>query len=275
MAQDYLTVTAFVQKAEDITNTPGVIHFRGNDTRGYFEYDKKLNALDGMKVGLIPLVAGHNYDYIVEATGGIRVRSDWLQTIDYEVDWVTVPIDEVIEVSTGSGSWYKMHFAGYEPNSPNSKPYLAFQAGRSSETALDLQEVISVTLSNWDGLAGKYFLFYSDTSSYYIWFNLENGNVDPGGSGGPLENSGYTGIEVDIQTGEPADSIAESVKDAIDSISDFSAVISNQSNSIVEITVQESGLVFDATPENSNLTISVKMQGGDIVGWPMARPILP
>lgn len=275
MAQDYLSVTAFVQKAEDLTNIPGVIHFRGTDNRGYFEYDKKLNALDGMKVGLIPLLSGNPYDYIVEATGGIRVRSDWLQTIEYDVDWTTVPIDEVIEVSTGSGSWYKMHFAGYEPNSPNSKPYLTFQAGRSSETALDLQEVISVTLSDWSNLGGKYILFYSDDTSYYIWFDLDDGSTDPGAAGGPLDGMGYTGVEVDIQTGEPANSIATSVKDAVDSIADFSAVISSQDDRIVEITVQQSGLVFDATPENSNLTISIKMQGGDIVGWPMARPILP
>lgn len=275
MAQDYLTVTAFVQKAEDLTNIPGVIHFRGEDSRGYFEYDKRLNALDGLKVALDPLPSGNPYDYVVVATGGIRVRADWLQTIDYEVEWQTVPIDEVIEVSTGSGSWYKMHFAGYEPNSPNDKPYLTFQAGRSSETSLDLQEVISVTLSDWSDLGGKYFLFYSDDNSYYIWFDLDNESSDPGSAGGPLENSGYTGVEVDIKTGEPANSIANSVKDAIDAISDFEAIISSEDDRIVEITVKQSGLVFDATPENSNLTISVKMQGGDIVGWSMARPILP
>lgn len=275
MSQDYLTLTAFVQKAEDITNIPGLRHFRGDDARGYFEYNTKLNALDGMKVNLIVLDPGMPYDYIVEATGGIRVRADWLETIEYDVEWAAVPIDEVIEVSTGSGNWYPMHFAGYDPDNPNSKPYLTFQSGRSSKTALDLQEVIHVTLSDWENLGGKHFLFYSEADSFYIWFNLDENNSDPGGPNGPLDGLGYTGVEIKIQTGEPADSIASSVQQEIDAISDFSAAVSTEDNRIVEITVEETGKVYDATPENSNLTIQIKMQGGDIVSWSMARPILP
>jgi len=272
MSEDYLYITGYVKTAESVLNYPGVQSFRGEDSRGTFMYDPKLNALDGYKSILFKRDTGDPYDYTVNATNAIRVRSDWIDSLDYDIDWTKVPIDEVIEVSTGNGSWYPMHFASYDPDNPNSEPYFTFRAGRSSTTSLELKERISINLTNWENLSGKYILIYSRTDSYYIWFNLDSGSTDPKSSGGPLYDTNYDPIQVDIQTGEPANSIATKVKDQVNSIGAFNASVSN---STVTIEVADYGKVYDASSGNSGLTVTTQVQGGDIESWPLARPILP
>lgn len=269
MSKDYLYITGYIRKAEDILNYPGTRTFRGEDSKGYFSYDPKLNALNGYKSILFK--AYDSYDYVVNATNGIKVRSDWIDSLDYDVDWELVPIDEVIEVSSGNGKWYPMHFASYDPNNPNEKPYFTFKSGRSSETALNLKEKIEITLSNWENLSGKYILLYSKDNSYYIWFNLDEGSSDPGASGGPLYGEGYTGIEISISTGEPADSIAEKVGNETDSLDDFDSSVSSN---VVTIEVSEYGKVYDASNGTSELNVVTRMQGGDVEAWSLARPII-
>jgi hypothetical protein len=272
MSKDYLYITGYILKAENILNYPGVITFRGEDSRGSFIYDSKLNALDGYKSILYKRETGDVYDYTVDATNAIRVRSDWIDSLDYDVDWTLVPIDETIEVSTGNGKWYPMHFAGYEPDNPNENYYFTFRAGRSSETSLDLKEKISIVAKDWEDLSSKYLLLYSIEKSFYLWFNLEEDSTDPKSSGGPLDGTDYEPIEINIETGEPADSIANKIKNKVDALEDFDASVSN---SEVTIEVVEVGKVYDASSGTSGLTVTTKVQGGDVEGWPLARPILP
>lgn len=272
MSKEYLYIAAFIKSAEDILNYPGIKSFRGEDSRGSFVYDPKLNALDGFKSTLFRRSSDDPYDYTVNATNAIRVRSDWVESLEYEIDWSLVPIDEVIEVSTGNGSWYPMHFASYDPDNPNDDPYFTFRAGRSSTTALELKERIEIVLTDWENLSGKYILIYSRTSGYYIWFDLDGGTTDPKSPGGPLYDTNYQPIKIDIQTGEPASSIATKVKNEIDSLEAFNASVTSNT---VTIEIADSGKVYDASSGNSGLAVTTKIQGGDVESWPLARPILP
>lgn len=271
MSKDYLYLTGIIKSAQDVTGYPGIRKFAGEDSKGYYFYSPRLNALDGFRERLFVAEPEETYDYIVNATNGLRVRSDWLESLEYEVDWTMVPLDEVIEVSTGDGNWYPMSFFKYDPDAPNN-PYFTFRAGRNSKTALDLNETVEVNLSDWENLGGKYFFIYSPDKTFYIWFNLDENNVDPGDPGGPLGTYSYTGLEISIETGEPANSIATKVKDAIDSRSEFNASVSSNK---VTIQVVESKAVYDASSGTTSLTINVTTQGGDVQSWPMARPILP
>ena len=266
---NYIKITAKVKSAEELTGYPGIVTFRGYYSNGMpFYYSPKLNRLASLPFVKIKPYEKDGYHYLILESGGILARSDWLKDISYIVDWSKCPIDEIIEVSNDQTNWYKMCFAGYDENDPNNKPFYTFAGGRNSKTSLPLREVVSVTLQDWNVVAGKYFLLYSKNNSYYVWFNLDNRNTDPG-----LQNK--IPIEVNIQTGSPASYIANLVKEKLNTISDFNASISQNNNRVVEITIQDVGKVYDASPGNSGLSISIRTQGGDVVSWSFARPILP
>lgn len=275
--RNYILITGIVKTAEEITGVPGVVEFRGVDSNGDYIYNKKLNSLSNFRVSITPINRTNNnpYDYIVNGTGRLVVKSEWVKDIQVQVNWSLVPIDELVEVSANGQDWYKMHFAYYDENEPNGLKYLVFQAGRSSKTALNLKEIISVAVNSWSNLGGKYFILYSPNKTYYVWFNIDNASVDPASSGGPLQNTNFIGIMVNIQTGAPASFIASKIAQAVNNVNEFTATVSPNNNSIVDIMVNQSGMVYDASPGNSGLSINVKMQGGDIVGWPFARIPLP
>lgn len=67
--------------------------------------------------------------------------------------------------------------------------------------------------------AGSYFTLYSagDTTTYYVWFNVDSGNSDPAPGG--------TGVQVNISTSDTHLTVATAVKDAIHALSDFNATL--------------------------------------------------
>jgi hypothetical protein len=201
-------------------------------------------------------------------TGGLRVRNNWIDNFQYETNWNLVPVDEIVEVSMDETNWYKMHFSHYDDAAPDGKYFFVFGAGRSSGTSLDWHETITITMKNWETLSGKHILIYSSDNKYYVWFNLDNGSTDP-------SITDYTGIEINIETGEPADSIASKVKDALDSLSDFNANISSSDDKIIEVEVAEAEKTYNASAANSGLQVNVIREGDDLVAWEYARPILP
>ena len=205
-------MTAKIQTAEELTGITGTKYFRGSDNNGDFYYHTKLNKLSGLTTVLEFTEEDDPFDYVVQNSGGLRVRDTWLTEFQYETTWEEVPLDEIVEVSMDEANWYKMHFSHYDPDSPNNKYFFVFGAGRSSGTSLDWTEQITILLKDWTTLSGKHILLYSDTSKYYIWFNLDESSTEP-------TVTGYTGVEVNIETGEPAYSIAEKVKDLIDGLS--------------------------------------------------------
>jgi len=56
-------ITGAIIAAATIINTPGALSFSGQDVRGYYQYDQRLNALAGLTLKLIPS-DNLSYDYI-------------------------------------------------------------------------------------------------------------------------------------------------------------------------------------------------------------------
>ncbi len=268
--EDYIVITGKVQKAEDITGIPGLKTFRGQDARGIYYYPAKLNQLAELEqVELLdPPPEATMYDYIVKGSGGILVRADWVDgppnNIQSTIDWASLPEGTEVEVSNDEDTWFKMHFATYDPNDPNGRPYYVFGSGRSAYTAQDQWiEQISITVP--DGISsvegGEYFLLYSDDTKYYVWFNVDDEDTDP-------EITDHTGVEVTLTAGYSSNDTASAIHDAVSQLADFS---SSLGTTTVTITVQDSGKVYDATKGTTELHIVITKQGGDVINYPYAR----
>jgi hypothetical protein len=132
----------------------------------------------------------------------------------------------------------------------------------------DRSEIVTVTCGAASGLTGtfgRYFLLYSNTTEYYVWYNrldLGQGNpniVVPG-------LSGKTGIQVDITNGTiTATGVATETATRINSVAatDFSA--DNPIPNVVRVTTTGVGDVTDASdgdvPYNTGFNPSVATQG--------------
>lgn len=76
-------------------------------------------------------------------------------------------------------------------------------------------------------LGGKYFTLNSanDATSYYVWFDVDNGSSDPAPGG--------TGIEVDISAGDSALTVAIAAAAAINALGDFGAPVPTTADFVV------------------------------------------
>lgn len=101
------------------------------------------------------------------------------------------------------------------------------------------------------GLAGKYFTVDSPTTPYYVWFDLDNGSVDPA----PI---GKTGIEVNIASSDSDSAIAGKVQAVLNVHSAFSATVLAAAVSITNLVP---GPVTNATAGDSGATVSTTTQG--------------
>lgn len=77
-----------------------------------------------------------------------------------------------------------------------------------------------------EDLNNKYFMLYSPSARYYVWFNVDSGGTDPA-------IGGYTGIPVAIAADASASTVAAAVKNAVDALAAFVAV---SSQAVVSIT---------------------------------------
>lgn len=271
--ENYYVIKGIIKTAEEITNKVGALTFRGKDAEGEYVYHPKLNALKDFTVDLTP-ITDNGYDYLVERTGGIRIREEWLKSKQVSVNWDLIPIDMIVETSMDEVNWYKMHFARYEPDSLSGRPYLTFAAGRSSKTALLVRETTVLNFTNVlaSTLSGKYFLVFSETNNYYVWFNLDNSSADPGSLGRPLFDLGYIGLKVDYLSGETLESILGKVASKITSTGEFTANQLDINMRTIELTYKNTSIVKDANAGIvDNLVITVGLQGGDVISWPFAR----
>ena len=62
-------------------------------------------------------------------------------------------------------------------------------------------------------LGGKYFLFNTPERAYYVWLDVDNGNTDPA-------VDGRIGVEVDISSGDTANTIAAAIQVALDALTE-------------------------------------------------------
>lgn len=102
------------------------------------------------------------------------------------------------------------------------------------------------------GLGSKYFTFSSDTTDYYAWYRVSNGNYDP-------NVLNRTGVVINITAGASASAVASATQAAITALSGITAtVLSNQ----VTITADVAGHIApDIADFNTGFTVAVTTQG--------------
>jgi len=274
---DLQYITGIIKSSAEITGIVGVDTFGGHDSQGYFKYDLRLNPLAGQRLRLLPSEQP-DYDYIVETTGGISVRTEWVSNIQTEVFWNQVPVDTAVQVSNDNVNWKNMYFSHYDSASPDTRPYYVFVAGRTSFSTIGGTEVYEVTMLAASSLGNissysKYFLIYSATKTYYVWFNVGATGIDPAGAGGPITGLGYYSVPIALDTTDTAALVATKSKVVIDGLAEFLAIVSPLNNSIVTVAPSISGHVHDARPGTSGLSIVVKIQGGDRESYKYAKII--
>jgi hypothetical protein len=124
---------------------------------------------------------------------------------------------------------------------------------QDQDSGTSIAEVTEVTCEadSAGSLNDKYWWLFTDSKSYYIWYDVASGGTDPtpsAPSGGP---STTEGIEVDIATGASASAVATATETAIDGNSAFSA---SASDDVVTITHETAGAVKDAEDDGTNGT---------------------
>lgn len=120
-----------------------------------------------------------------------------------------------------------------------------------------MKEITDITFVNevTGNYTGKYFKLHSanDVTNYYIWYKVSGSGTDP-------NITDYTGVEVDIDTADTANTIAQKTKDAIASqIADFSVEITSLPT--IRVTNVLEGYCTDASQASSVVIINVVQQG--------------
>lgn len=122
-----------------------------------------------------------------------------------------------------------------------------------------VSQVTSVT-SNADliGLGGKYFFIDTPSLLYYVWYNVENSNVNP-------SVAGRTGIEVDLTAQDISSAVATKTAAAlaaVDSGNSFTA--GSASNVITATTVEIGNVLQNAVDFNTTFTFSTTVDGKEL-----------
>lgn len=129
------------------------------------------------------------------------------------------------------------------------------------------QEVTSIECINNTAsvLDGKYILLSAGDAGidYYFWFSDGSGAPDPAV---PFR----TGIEVAIPPGAAHTTVALNLRDAINSVGDFTAVNTTFTRRGVIVTANDFGYAVDATVGNSGMNLVGIVQGGYSIGYQIA-----
>jgi hypothetical protein len=121
--------------------------------------------------------------------------------------------------------------------------------------ATDINTGLTITITDGNDvnrLGGKYFNLFSasDETTYYVWYDVDDGSVDPAPGG--------TGIEVDIIAGETAEEVALKTSVVLDAHDDFKASAENDK---LFITNAKPGSTTDTSDGDSEFTF-LKLQDG-------------
>lgn len=126
---------------------------------------------------------------------------------------------------------------------------ITYTQNRDAGTATQEQTEVTCAGDTAGSLNNKYWWLFTDTTAYYIWYNVNSAGSDPGPStpsGGPVGPA--TGVEVAIATGATATAVATASSSAIDALADF---VSTSSGSIISITHATGGSVKSAQDGNT------------------------
>lgn len=103
-------------------------------------------------------------------------------------------------------------------------------------------------------LGAKYFNIYDASTTYYVWFNLDAGSVDPAPGG--------TGIEVAVATGDSESTILAALDTAIEGATGYTGRIEGTRLFIVlDVT---DVVATDAADVDSGIAIAIVNKGGNI-----------
>jgi hypothetical protein len=263
------TITGAVIAAATIINVAGALSFSGRDSRGYYQYDQRLNALAGLILELIPS-DNPSYDYIT--IGGLYVRSNWVNQVQVQVLWNLIAPNTQVQVSTDNVNWQNAYFDLYDPLDPNQQFYYVWDDGRTSYSHLNTAQVEEVTCIPALTLNSKYFTIYNGTDrQYYVWFNVAANGIDPGLVGGPFFGTHATGIQVLLLNADKATDVAIKLKVTMAGTPGFSATIKPNDSTTVAIASTTVARTYAPNAENSGLTISVVTEGNDEIGYKYAR----
>jgi hypothetical protein len=83
--------------------------------------------------------------------------------------------------------------------------------------------MIDITGATTAGIDGKYFLFSSTTTDYYLWYDIDNVSVDPA-------VGGRTGVEVNLTSGASESTISFGTSGAIRDIDGFREIFTDDMN---------------------------------------------
>ena len=129
-------------------------------------------------------------------------------------------------------------------------------------TATNVQEVTNITTvaDIASSLNNTYFYINSVDTSFYVWYNVSGGGVDPG-------IVGRTGVMVAIIIGDTAATVASATATALDALIDFK--VPAPGGSTLTVTCVVGGYVDDATDAGSTgFTFSVTTPGtGDVCAF--------
>ena len=114
----------------------------------------------------------------------------------------------------------------------------------------DVAQVVDV-LCGADIGGAKYFLISSINDDYYVWFDVDDGSVDPA-------VADRTGIEVDVSDDDTALTIATALAVAMEAETDFSATRYGRT---VRITNAAAGTVTEATAGDTGWTVTTQVEG--------------
>jgi hypothetical protein len=112
--------------------------------------------------------------------------------------------------------------------------------------------------TSFNSLDGKYFRISSPTTDYYVWYN-----VDASGNEPSAQNSGLTGIEVQIASSATASVVASTTASAIGALADFNA---NSSLAVITVTNTTNGAPLSVARDGAgsyetNFEFNVSQQG--------------
>lgn len=95
-------------------------------------------------------------------------------------------------------------------------------------------------------LNNTYFLLFTPTQGYYVWFNVSGGGTDPGNA---ADTVGKTGIEVAISTNDANTVVAGALQVVIDALPEFSASVA-----LATVTITNASKGATDTPVDSALS---------------------
>jgi len=121
----------------------------------------------------------------------------------------------------------------------------------------DFTFVTAVDGKNPASLGGNYFDIEGNSGIYRVWFDVDNGSSAP-------DLTGVTGVEVDVNSNDPASTVAAALQTELDLLADFNATVLNN-----EVTVEDQNVGIRADTQDgipgTGFTFDILTQGADAV----------